>query len=226
MWDSDMWYVRVILDLCKLQIGCHDGHIARTYLLSLEQWLTARLFHPWYPWGDISRWYIVLSIRTIHESDSLLRQDDRHLCWGARGGSLAGSWFISDTNMLRGMFCFGVKCECVYSPLEEDMHCALCIVHCAACDPVSHRHAVEGEFKRQLRRLLYDVHVRPCDCAVCRMVVGCVYPYPSGTIEGALFLLLFSSKYLVSPIMNTYPRQWYSDPLTVRNITRSTASVS
>ena len=47
-------------------------------------------------------------------------------------------------------------------------------MQCAAYDPVSHRHAVEGEFKRQLRRLLYDVHVRPCDCAVCRMVVGCV----------------------------------------------------
>jgi hypothetical protein len=101
-------------------------------------------------------------------------------CWGVRVGPMARTWFNSNTNMLRGMFCFGVKCECVYSPLEEDMHCALCIVHCAACDPVSHRHAVEGECKRpakqQLRRLLYDVYVRPCDCAVCRMVVGCVFP--------------------------------------------------
>ena len=30
--------------------------------------------------------------------------------------------------MLRGMFCFGVKCECVYSPLEEDMQHAMCSV--------------------------------------------------------------------------------------------------
>ena len=121
MWDSDMWYVRLLLDLCRLQILYHDDHIARTYLLSLQQWLTARQFHWWYPWGDISRWYIVLSIRTIHERDRLLRQDDRHLCWGARDESLAGPWFISDTNMLWGMLCFGVKCERVYSPLEEDM---------------------------------------------------------------------------------------------------------
>ena len=47
-----------------------------------------------------------------------------------------------------------------------------CIVQCAAYDPVSHRHAVEGECKRQLCRLLYVVHVRPCGlCGVCRMVV-------------------------------------------------------
>jgi hypothetical protein len=206
MWDSDMWYVRVLLDLCKLQIGCHDGHIARTYLLSLEQWLTARLFHPWYPWGDISRWYIVLSIRTIHERDSLLRQDDRHLCWGARGGSLAGSWSISNTNMLRGMFCFGVKCEWVYSPLEEDMHCAL---HCAAHDPVSHRHAVEGEFKRQLRGLLYRVYVRPRDCAVCRMVVGCVYPPLFSNIEWrtkASSFHLFNSESFFLSNKHVYPR--------------------
>ena len=37
-------------------------------------------------------------------------------------------WFISNTNMLRGMLCFGVKCECVYSPLEEDMLCAVCSI--------------------------------------------------------------------------------------------------
>ena len=30
--------------------------------------------------------------------------------------------------MLRGMLCFGVKCECVYSPLEEDMQHAMCSV--------------------------------------------------------------------------------------------------
>ena len=62
------------------------------------------------------------------ESDSLLRQDDRHLCWGVRVGPMARTWFNSNTNMLRGMFCFGVKCECVYSPLEEDMLCAVCSI--------------------------------------------------------------------------------------------------
>ena len=61
------------------------------------------------------------AISTVIESDSLLRQDDRHLCWGARDGTMARTWSISNTNMLRGMLCFGVKCECVYSPLEEDM---------------------------------------------------------------------------------------------------------
>ena len=45
-----------------------------------------------------------------------------------------------------------------------------CIVHCAAYDPVSHRHAVEGECKRpakhQLRLLLYDMFARVV-CVVC-----------------------------------------------------------
>lgn len=45
-------------------------------------------------------------------------------------------------------------------------------VQCAAYYSVSHRLAVEGEFKRQLRRLLYDLHVRPRVCEVCRIVLG------------------------------------------------------
>ena len=58
-------------------------------------------------------------------------------------------------------------------------------------DPVSHRHAVEGEFKRQLLGLLYNVYVRPRDCAVCRMVGGCVYlsPFWNNPIKKETFFI-------------------------------------
>ena len=163
--------------------------------------------------------------------------------------------------MLRGMFCFGVKCECVYSPLEEDMQHAMCSVQhmiqsatdtrsrgsssvssadfymmcmfarvtvlCAAYDPVSHRHAVDGEFKRQLRRLLYDMFARVV-CVVCVPDGGWICVFRSVPERRPSFwnTSLQFSFFCISLMTRISSTSWYSIPLTVRLITRSTALVS
>ena len=155
--------------------------------------------------------------------------------WGARGGSLAGSWFISDTNMLWGMFCFGVKCECVYSPLEEDMHCALCIVQHVIQSATDTRSRGSASVQRSSSSA--DFYMM---CMFARVTVPCagwwldvcirlrsgVFQKEEDLLSSFWKLFSFQISRISSLMTRISSTSWYSDPLTVWHITRSTASVA
>ena len=113
--------------------------------------------------------------------------------------------FISNTNMLRGMFCFGVKCECVYSPLEEDMQHAMCSVQHMIQSATDTRSRGSASVQRSISSACSYMICSPVwsVLCVCRMVVGYVC---SGVFQKEDLLsgtLLFSSLSSIS-LNDTY----------------------
>ena len=99
--------------------------------------------------------------------------------------------------MLRGMLCFGVKCECVYSPLEEDMQYAMCSVqHMIQSATDTRSRGSSSVSSADFYMICSPVWSVLC---VCRMVVGYVC---SGVFQKEDLLsgtLLFSSLSSVYP---------------------------